>query len=260
MYIGTPADGLFHVSCPTSQEVTQETQATLHHFADGTRAATIFGALTTPRIWGVENSAEIPADMALMEQFATSNRWYQRGGLQFLPAGAATGNALSPQECDLSTLPGYSPAPVDAGGWILGFLGTRVPTVLAEKVAVPRQGVKTMTFSAWVQGAVDVKITGYMGQEITGSLSLTLTGEETVFSRAHGTGSLPEETRHISIEVTGTLTKPALTFTDTLTPYVPGQAARRVLVAKNSQRTLLATRETQYAAYAYTITELGAGT
>lgn len=260
MFLGTPADGLFHTPCPTSQEVTQETQATLHHFADGTRSATIFGAMTTPRTWGIDRGAIAPAEMALLDQFATDARWYQRGGLQFLPAGASTSNALSPQECDLSTLPGYSPAPVDAGGWTLGFLGTRAPTVLAEKVAVPRQGAKTLTFSAWVQGTGTVKITGYMGTIITGTINLALEGAETLFTRAHGTGTLPEDTRHLSIEVTGTLAKPALTFTDTPTPYAPGQAARKVLVAKNSQRTLLATQAAQYATYAYTITELGAGT
>lgn len=269
MFLGTRREGALWVRCPASASMEQTDRLTLHDFPDGSRAATIYGALTAPRTWTIGYGGLRPGDAALMSSFAGDRAWYTQGDVFFIPPGGHRTNVLTREESTLRDVPGYvgEILPFSTEGVVMGYLLDVKAVRVASYVPLPRTGTTTpLTISLLWSGSKASATVWYRSSTggTVGSETVTFSTGGSTLHRDYATLTRGNSAiaRYADIEVTGDfITRPQLTYGDEQLPWGEGTRIPSVIVTQQSSEIQWAGSRTvaSYSRAGYTITELRNG-
>lgn len=270
IYLGT-LGRLLELKGPSSQEVVVEDGFSFQTTLEGRVKAQALPRQS--RRWSVGIGAATPAELAALLSF-TNGEW-GRGPFVWVSSDAPVTNLLTPevsrcgpQAVFSSTVSRTGPMPLPEGGWSGASLTTSDPTgtlwVAASKAPVPVLPGQPVTASAYVFGAagkVRLHWYGADGAFLPGTVTSSGSGDAGEVRRLHATGIPPAGAVSCTLSTTRAvqITRPAVTWTDRMFDWHPGEGCQKAVVHGLSRRTLLALRNPAYGRYSsasFTVTEV----
>lgn len=260
---------LVELKGPSSQSVAADDGYTFETTLEGRVKAQARTA--RPRKWSVDIGAATPADLANLLAFA-GGEW-GNGPFVWVSVDAPVTNLLTPEvsTCGLAAL--YSsttsvggPMPLGGGEFAGRSLvassatawsfvgGSYVPVIQGQKV--------TGSISVLGAGAV-VRLSWYGSDGVAiAHAESTMTGAAGTPRRLHVTATPPAGAVGCLLATRGALqaARPAITWTDTLFDWHPGEGCPKAVIHGLSRSVILALREPGYGRYSgtsFTITEVG---
>lgn len=256
----------------SSQEVAVEDGFTFQTTLEGRVKAQ--ARVRSPRRWSVGIGAATPADIAALLAFA-SGEW-GHGPFVWVSSDAPVTNLLTPevsacgpQAVFSSTVSRSGPMRLADGSWSGASLTTSDPAgtlwVGASKAPVPVFPGQPVTASAYVigdGGKVRLHWYGADGAFLSGTVTSAGSGAAGGVRRLHATGIPPAGAVSCTLSTTRAIqiTRPAVTWTDQLFDWHPGEGCQKAVLHGVSRRTLLALRDPAYGRYSsasFTVTEVG---
>lgn len=260
---------LVELKGPSSQSVSVDDGFSLETTLEGRVKAQARTA--RPRQWSVDIGAATPADIANLLAFA-GGEW-GNGPFVWVSVDAPVTNLLTPAIASCGREALYSATTSVGGPMALGdgtfsgrslladsatawsFVGeSRVPVIPGQKV--------TGSMTVIGAGAV-VRLTWYGADGLTIShAESSVTGVAGSPRRIHVTGTPPVGAVSCLLATRGALqaARPAITWTDTLFDWHPGEGCPKAVIHGLSRQVILALRDPSYGRYSnasFTITEVG---
>lgn len=263
---------LVGIKCPSQQQVTHEDRYSFETTLEGKKIAQ--PQAVSRRVWSLSTSeATTPAEQAILAGFAAGE--WGAGPFLFVSADAPVTNMLTPDvaSCQVGTIgeEGGNPVtpggPVNLGGdewagrsWVTE--GDGVSFVFGTTY-VPVLPNGMVTGSAWVAGAnARLRLRWYNaeGGYVDSTAASASAGGE-LMTRVSITGKAPETAtavRLIGVECQQAA-RPALTWTDRMFEWGPGEGCRYAVIHAVSKNLVMASREKsggRYASMNFTVTEV----
>lgn len=255
---------------PSSQAVAVDDGTVFEQTLEGRVKAQVRSARR--RSWSVNVDAATPADLANLLAFA-GGEW-GKGPFVWVSTDAPVTNLLAPEgSLGVGDTTGNTNAlrsgPMDlgAGGWAGSSMTAVNPSALMwmDGTRVPVLQGQSVTGSAWVLGAsAKVRLHWYAANGSTLATVSTSPGSGVAGEarRLHVTATPPAGAASCALSVINAAqaTRPAITWTDTLFDWQPGEGCPKAVIHGLSKQVILALRDPAYGRYAnasFTITEVG---
>ena len=271
VYLGS-LGRLVELKCPASQSVSIDDGYSFQTTLEGRVKAQ--ARTVRPRSWSVDIGAATPADLADLLAFA-GGEW-GNGPFVWVSTDAPVTNLLTPevslcgpQAVFSSTVSRTGPMALGDGRFSGASLMTSDPNgtlwVAASKAPVPVLPGQPVTASAYVLGAggkVRLHWVAADGSAMNGTVTSAGTGTAGTPQRLHATGVPPVGAVSCTMSTTKALqiTRPAITWTDKLFDWQPGEGCQKAVLHGLSRNLILALRDPSYGRYSsasFTITEVG---
>lgn len=259
-YMG-PIGSLLSVKCPSDLSRGGGRSVS---FSDTMSRRKAFIGRNTPREWSVDIGVASPGDLAGFEWLAN----YGAPPFAYYSDDAVLHNILSPAAA------AFAPGAYEGleGALVEVEPGVHVKSALPDgpdnAVGLPFAGDEVdpmpipagmpLTFSAWTRGGSRFQV---FWRDISGEMITTESGDifDTAdWSRQHATLTPPTRAVQMSVNVfAAQVAGPAVSITDSLTPYAPGRGAKRAVVYGMSESLILVTRDKSLTSASFTVSEVG---
>lgn len=261
---------MVELKSPSSQAVTVDDGTVFEQTLEGRVMAQVRSARR--RSWSVDIGAATPMDLANLLAFA-GGEW-GKGPFVWVSADAPVTNMLTPEgSLGVSNAAGNAnalrsgPMNLGADGWAGSSMSAVNPSALMwmDGTRVPVLQGQAVTGSASVLGVgAKVRLHWYAAN---GSALATVStspgsGVGAEARRLHVTATPPPGAASSALSVINAAqaTRPAITWTDTLFDWQPGEGCLKAVIHGLSRQVILALRDPAYGRYAnasFTITEVG---
>lgn len=271
VYLGS-LGRLVELQCPSSQAVGVDDGYSFGVTLEGKVKAQ--ARTVRPRSWSVDVGAATPAGLADLLAFA-GGEWGV-GPFVWVSTDAPVTNLLppevslcGPQAVFSSNVSRSGPMALDDGTWAGSSLTTTDPNAAlwigASKAPVPILPGQPVTASVYAVGeGATVRLHWYQAD---GSLMARVDASSAIGTgdtpkRLHVTATPPEGAVACTLSTTRApqITRPAVTWTDTVFDWQPGEGCQKAVIHGLTKSLILALRDPAYGRYAgasFTVTEVG---